>query len=117
MPSGAGRWGKANFALTEFAEVRQEFIGNSPRIASMPEQDVEYKPALRVERGLRPIPDDLTSGLPEGYHLDLLSDPCVITLRRPAGTVVARFTPFADPKEIRQAAEEDRARVEAESDG
>jgi len=84
----------------------------------MPEQDVEYKPALRVERGLRPIPDDLTSGLPEGYHLDLLSDPCVITLRRPAGTVVARFTPFADPKEIiRQAAEEDRARVEAESDG
>jgi hypothetical protein len=64
------------------------------------------------------MPDDLTSGLPEGYHLDLLSDPCVITLRRPAGTVVARFTPFADPKEIiRQAAEEDRARVEAESDG
>jgi hypothetical protein len=50
--------------------------------------------------------------------LDLLSDPCVIILRRrPEETVVARFTPFADPKEIRQAAEEDRARVEAESDG
>jgi hypothetical protein len=73
--------------------------------------------ALRVERGLRPIPDDLTSGLPEGYHLDLLSDPCVIILRRPDETVVARFTPFADPKEISQAAEEDHARVEAESDG
>ena len=48
--------------------------------------------------------------------MDLLSDPCVIILRRPEGTVVARFTPFADPKEISQAAEEDRARVEAESD-
>jgi len=49
--------------------------------------------------------------------LDLISEPCVIILRRSAGTVVARFTPFADPKEIRQAAEEDRAQVEAESDG
>ena len=48
--------------------------------------------------------------------MDLLSDPCVIILRRPEQTVVARFTPFADPKEISQAAEEDRARVEAESD-
>ena len=80
-------------------------------------KDVEDQPALRVDRGLRPIPDDLTSGLPQSYHLDLLSDPCVIILRRPEGTVVARFTPFADPMEIRQAAEEDRARVEAESDG
>ena len=49
--------------------------------------------------------------------MDLLSDPCVIILRRPDETVVARFTPFADSKEIRQAAEEDHARVEAESDG
>jgi hypothetical protein len=38
-------------------------------------------------------------------------------LRRPDERVVARFTPFADPKEIRQAAEEDRARVESEPDG
>src|SRR5829696_716646 len=80
-------------------------------------KEVIDQPALRVERGLRPIPDDLTSGLPEGYHLDLLSDPCVIILRRPQETVVARFTPFADPKEIRQAAEEDHARVEADPDG
>ena len=80
-------------------------------------KDVEDKPALRVDRGLRPIPDDLTSGLPEGYHLDLLSDPCVIILRRPDETVVARFTPFADPKEIRQAAEEDRQRAVVEPDG
>jgi hypothetical protein len=79
-------------------------------------KEVIDQPALRVERGLRPIPDDLTSGMPEGYHLDPLSDPCVIILRRPDETVVARFTPFADPKEIRQAAEEDHARVEAESD-
>jgi hypothetical protein len=49
--------------------------------------------------------------------LDLLSDPCVIILRRPAGTVVAHFTPFADPKEIRQAAQEDRERVEEKPDG
>jgi hypothetical protein len=80
-------------------------------------KDVEDQPAIRVDRGLRPIRNDLTSGLPEGYHLDLLSDPCVIILRRPDETVVARFTPFADPKEIRRAAEEDRARVESEPDG
>jgi len=49
--------------------------------------------------------------------LDPLSDPCVIILRRPAGTVVARFTPFADPKEIRQAAEEDREGAEGKPDG
>jgi hypothetical protein len=65
-----------------------------------------------------PIHDDPTSGLPEGYHLDLLSDPGVIILRRPDETVVARFTPFADPKEIRRAAEEDRKRrAEVEPDG
>ena len=51
--------------------------------------------------------DDLTSGLPPSYHLDLLSDPCVIILRRPGETVVARFTPFTDPKEIRRVAEEE----------
>src|SRR5215204_5048636 len=79
--------------------------------------EVKDQPALRVERGLRPIREDLTSGLPADYHLDLLSDPCVIILRRPDETLVARFTRFTDPKEIRQAAEEDRARVEAESDG
>jgi hypothetical protein len=49
--------------------------------------------------------------------LDLLSDPCVIILRRPDETVVARFSPFVDPKEIRRTAEEDRARVESEPDG
>jgi hypothetical protein len=50
--------------------------------------------------------------------LDLLSDPGVIILCRPDETVVARFTPFADPKEIRRAAEEDRKRrAEEEPDG
>jgi len=60
--------------------------------------------------------DDLTFGLPPGYTLDLLSDPCIIILRRPDGTVVARFTRFADPAQIRQAAEEDRARLDREPD-
>jgi hypothetical protein len=46
--------------------------------------------------------------LPPGYRLDLVSDPCVIILRREDGTVVARFTHNVDPKEIRWAAEEDR---------
>jgi hypothetical protein len=50
--------------------------------------------------------------LPAGYHLDLLSDPSVIILRRPAGTLVARFTPFVDPKKLRQAAGEDLERAE-----
>jgi hypothetical protein len=46
--------------------------------------------------------------LPPGYRLDLVSDPCVIILRREDGTVVARFTHHAVPQEIRRAAEEDR---------
>jgi hypothetical protein len=54
--------------------------------------------------------DEESSRLPPGYSLDLVGDPCVIILRRSDGTVVARFTHAADPKEIRRAAEED-ARV------
>ncbi len=45
--------------------------------------------------------------LPPGYSLDLIGDPCVIILRRPDGTVVARFTHNADPEDIRRAAEAD----------
>jgi hypothetical protein len=45
--------------------------------------------------------------LPSGYYLDLTADPCVITLCRADGTVVARFTYASDPQEIRRAAEED----------
>jgi hypothetical protein len=55
--------------------------------------------------------------LPAEYYLDLLSDPCVIILRRPGETIVARFTPFANPKEIRRAAQEDRKRAEGKPDG
>jgi hypothetical protein len=51
--------------------------------------------------------DDETSRLPPGYYLDLVSDPSVIILCRPDGTVVARFTYTTDPEEIRRAAEED----------
>ncbi len=46
--------------------------------------------------------------LPAGYRLDLVGDPCVLTLCRLDGTVVARFTHNAGPEEIRRAAEEDR---------
>jgi hypothetical protein len=53
------------------------------------------------------VRDDETSGLPPGYHLDLAGDPCVIILRGPDGTVVARFTRNVDPEEIKRAAEED----------
>ena len=45
--------------------------------------------------------------LPSGYYLDLTGDPCVITLCRGDGTVVAHFTYASDPQEIRRAAEED----------
>jgi len=48
-----------------------------------------------------------TFNLPSGYRLDLLSDPDIITLRRPDGTIVARFTHGVDPDEIRRAAEGD----------
>lgn len=50
---------------------------------------------------------DYGDSLPSGYYLDLTADPCVITLFRAAGTVVARFTYAADPQEIRRAAQED----------
>jgi hypothetical protein len=46
--------------------------------------------------------------LPPGYKLDMVGDPCVISLCRADGTVVARFTHASDPQEIRRAAEEDR---------
>ena len=55
-----------------------------------------------------PVRDNETSKLPPGYRLDLIGDPGVIVLRRPDGTIVARFTRFADPQEIKRAAEEDR---------
>ncbi len=48
------------------------------------------------------------SRLPAGYRLDLIDDPCIIILRRPDGTVVARFTHNVDPEEIRRAAEADK---------
>jgi hypothetical protein len=73
-------------------------------------EDVKDQPALPVDRRRGPIHDDLISGQPAEYYLDLLSDPCVIILRCPGETIVARFTPFADPKEIRRAAEANRKR-------
>jgi hypothetical protein len=51
--------------------------------------------------------NEQTTRLPRGYALDLLGDPCVIALRRVDETVVARFTKYVDPEEIRRAAEED----------
>ena len=54
--------------------------------------------------------DYSTLGLPSGYRLDLVGDPCVVTLCRADGTVVARFTYVTDPEEIRRAAEEDHER-------
>ena len=54
--------------------------------------------------------DGDTPRLPSGYHLDLISDPDTITLRRPSGAVVARFSRIADPEEIKLTAEEDATR-------
>jgi hypothetical protein len=45
--------------------------------------------------------------LPSGYYLDLTRDPCVITLCRADGTVVAHFTRATDPQEVKRVAEED----------
>ena len=47
--------------------------------------------------------------LPPGYSLDLVGDPCVLTLCRSDGTVVAHFTHTSDPEEIKRAAQEDSA--------
>jgi hypothetical protein len=70
-------------------------------------------------RGYAPsaMRDEETSWLPPGYRLDLVADPDVIILRRPDGTVVARFTYAADTEQIRRVAEEDaRARGESRDD-
>jgi hypothetical protein len=93
-----------NFAITEFSEVRRSV------------SRAAYGTSKWVEEPLETMPDE-TSHLPPGYSLDLVGDPCIIILRRPDGAVVARFSRNVNPKEIRQAAEDDRARVEVESDG
>jgi len=54
------------------------------------------------------MPEDETFRLPPGYQLDLVGDPCIITLRGPYGAVVARFGRNVDPQEIRRAAQEAR---------
>ena len=51
--------------------------------------------------------DYSTLRLPPGYYLNLIGDLSVVTLCRPDGTVVARFTHATDLEEIRRAAEED----------
>ena len=50
---------------------------------------------------------DYSDLLPSGYYLDLTRDPCVITLCRADGTMVAHFTRAADPQEVKRVAEED----------
>ena len=49
-----------------------------------------------------------TSDLPEGYRLDLLGDPDAPALRRPDGTVVARFAAGGAAREaiLREALED-----------
>jgi hypothetical protein len=54
--------------------------------------------------------DSDTLHVPSGYHLDYVDDPCVISLCRPDGTIVARFTYAANLEEITRAAEEDALR-------
>jgi hypothetical protein len=57
---------------------------------------------------VREIPP--TSYLPEGYRLDLLGDPDAPALRRPDGTVVARFAAAGvTPEAVEREALEDLA--------
>lgn len=55
-----------------------------------------------LDRGTQP-PE-----LPPGYRRGGLTDPDVLILRRPDGSVVAVFSDAADPREIERAAREDR---------
>ena len=59
-------------------------------------------------KGLTAVRDYDTLRLPAGYRLDLVGDPCVVTLCRSNGTVVGYFTHATDPEELRRAAKEDR---------
>jgi hypothetical protein len=56
--------------------------------------------------------EDESSRLPAGYGLDLMGDPYVIILRRPDGTIVARFTHGVDPEELRRTAEADLEEID-----
>jgi hypothetical protein len=58
--------------------------------------------------------DDI--GLPAGYRADPLSEPGLVVVRGPDGVVVARFTLFADPEEVRRAAEQDESGLDAPRD-
>jgi hypothetical protein len=50
---------------------------------------------------------DYSDLLPSGYYLNLTADPCVTTLCRADGTVVAHFTRAADLQEVKRVAEEE----------
>jgi hypothetical protein len=68
------------------------------------------EPALRADtQEVCPIRGERDVGLPAGYRLDPVSEPGLLILRGPDGAVVARFTLFADPEEVRRVAEEDQS--------
>jgi hypothetical protein len=67
----------------------------------------EHTERLTRDRSYATMHDDESSRLPVGYSLDLMGDPCVIILRRPDRTIVARFTRNVDPEELRRTAEAD----------
>jgi hypothetical protein len=108
-PTLPGSYGVPAFLSGIGFELAARFIVDSALPAYISQQDIENHPAFRAGRGATTIHNDVTSRLPAGYSLDLLSDPCIITLLRPDGTVAARFTFFADPEEVRQTAEEDQS--------
>jgi hypothetical protein len=68
--------------------------------------------SVDVRRGMRKKVD--MPKLPEGYHLDLASDPDAPVLRRPDGTVAARFSAGGMTKEAieREALEDMLHRIE-----
>ena len=91
-----------------FTNVLEGGVLGSSLPASSHMGHVPSKPGMLPSALLLMVhPNNESTRLPPGYRLDLIDDPCVITLRREDGTAVARFTQNVDPEEIRQAAEED----------
>ena len=73
-------------------------------------------PSGNVEVGVRKT--RRSPKLPEGYRLDSISDPDAPALRRPDGTVVARFSPRGMMYEVvEQEALEDLLRTSQEPRG
>jgi hypothetical protein len=98
--------------MADSSRVQRRLLECPSRRTSSPE------PALRADtQEVGPIRGDRYVGLPAGYWIDLVREPGLLILLGPDGTVVANFTLFASPDEVRRAAQEDQSASGSRRDG